>query len=136
MKFKAILYIVAFMMFTGPAVLRAAEIDVVKSEFHFFIQKRMVTIQSSYLYSKERPELIKKGGRVIAQYPHPDRTSLDMHVSPTDQPGVYTGVLSYIEYLMQAVGSDSAGARSGEFRPVSGTRMTELFLYKDGQWQK
>ena len=119
----------------GLLPCQAEDFPVVNEKFHTFALEWVTKIQSSYRYSQENPKIETDGDQFIASYYYLDETSVKTDVKGAKNSNqIYTGVLSYNEYLFQSRANTRSQALASKFEPVSMKQMMELFLYQDGSW--
>jgi len=114
---------------------QAEDLDTVSLKFQEFVQEWVLKLQTSYLYTHDKPELIQTSNQYTARYYHLDETSIKTEVKKADNSNqIYTGVLQYNEYLFQSAGQTRQLAETGKFAVKSMKQMTEIFLYEKGSW--
>jgi hypothetical protein len=134
-KFSIIIVLVLCLTGLSPFPCQAEDKQTVSIEFQRFVQKWVDTLQKSYKYTQDAPELIVKGNQHIARYFHLDASSIKTEVKKAENTkDMYTGVLQYREYLFQSIGKTRDLAASGDYTVRSVRQMTEIFLYDNGTW--
>lgn len=124
----------AILLAAAP-ICRAAQADAVDQAFLSFSNTWLATLQASYLYPREKPQILEEGHEVVARFFYLDPGSVRTKVKADPRnAGVYTGVLRYRECLYESRGSTRQKALDGFFTLVSQKDMIEIFLYQDGRW--
>lgn len=132
-QITAILIILMAVIFLPPCL--ADDFDIVNTKFQRFSQEWVIKLQTSYLYTRNSPNIVKKGNQYLAAYYYLDESSIKTNVKQAkESSNIYTGLLQYNEYLLQSTGQTKHLAKSGQFSAKSLKQMTEIFLYKDGSW--
>lgn len=134
-RYSIMILVILSLWAVFPCPCQADDPDTVNLKFQEFVQEWVAKLQSSYLYTRDKPELVEAKNQYIARYYHLDETSIKTEVKKSDNSNqVYTGVLQYNEFLFQSTGTTRQLAETGKFKAGSMRQMTEIFLYEKGSW--
>lgn len=125
----------AIILVAAP-ICRSAQTETVEQAFLAFSKTWLATLQASYLYTREKPQILEGNQEIVVRffYLNPGSIRTDVKAAPGNT-GVYTGILRYRECLYESRGSTRQEALDGFFTLVSQKEIIEIFLYQNGCWK-